>query len=117
MGLKTFSGMIPVLKDVRIAKNYLTEDELKILNNLVSGYFDFAEIQAMKKKPMYMKDYIKQLDNILNSTGEQILEGAGTVSHKMAIDKAKQEYIKYQKNTLSQVEEDYLSTIKSIEKK
>ena len=82
-----FSGKIPVLKDVEIAKNYLTEDELKIFNNLVSGYFDFAEIQAMKKKPMYMKDYIKKLDNILNSTGEQVLEGVETVSHKMAIDK------------------------------
>ncbi len=116
MGLKTFSGKIPVLKDVGVAKNYLTEDELKILNNLVSGYFDFAEIQAMKKRPMYMKDYINQLDNILSSTGEKVLEGAGHISHKNALEKAKQEYRKYQNNTLSPVEEEYLSTIKSLEK-
>ena len=116
MELKTFSGMIPVLNDVGVAKNYLTEDELKILNNLVSGYFDFAEIQAMKKRPMYMKDYINQLDNILSSTDEKVLEGAGHISHKNALEKAKQEYRKYQNNTLSPVEEEYLSTIKSLEK-
>lgn len=117
MGLKTFAGEIPTKKDIEVAKNYLTEDELKILNNLVSGYFDFAEIQAMKKRPMYMKDYINQLDNILNSTGEKVLEGAGNVSHKNALEKAKQEYRKYQINTLSPVEKEYLTTIKSIEKK
>ena len=75
--------------DVVIAKNYLTEEELKVLNNLVSGYFDFAEIQAIRHKPMYMEDYIRQLDTILSSAGEKILVGSGTVSHNQAINKAK----------------------------
>ena len=74
MGLTTFKGEIPILSDVIIAKNYLNEEELKILNNLVSGYFDFAEIQAIRQKPMYMEDYIKQLDSILSGTGEKVLE-------------------------------------------
>lgn len=76
MGLTTFSGELPRIKDIRVAKNYLEEDELKILNNLVSGYFDFAEVQAMRRNPMYMKDYISHLDSILSSTGEQVLDGA-----------------------------------------
>lgn len=80
MGLKSFSGDYPVKKDIGIAKNYLTADELKILNNLVSGYFDFAEIQAMRHNPMRMKDYIEQLDHILSSTGVPLLSNAGTVS-------------------------------------
>ncbi len=84
MGLTSFSGAEPALKDVKVAKNYLTESELKILNNLVSGYFDFAEIQAMRHNPMYMDDYVKQLDAILSSTGENILQGKGTVSHNAA---------------------------------
>lgn len=84
MGLTSFSGAEPTLKDVKVAKNYLTESELKILNNLVSGYFDFAEIQAMRHNPMYMDDYVKQLDAILSSTGENILQGKGTVSHNAA---------------------------------
>ncbi len=77
MGLTTFKGEYPTLADAKIAKNYLKEDELKILNNLVSGYFDFAEIQAMKRRPMYMSDYIQQLNNILSSTGEPLLTSAG----------------------------------------
>ena len=89
MGLTTFKGEIPVLQDIVIAKNYLTEEELKVLNNLVSGYFDFAEIQAIRHKPMYMEDYIRQLDTILSSAGEKILVGSGTVSHNQAINKAK----------------------------
>ncbi len=85
MGLLTFSKGGVAKKDIVVAKNYLTEKELKILNNLVSGYFDFAEIQVMKHKPMYMKDYIKQLDNILSATGEKLLFDAGGVSHKKAL--------------------------------
>ena len=95
MGLTTFAGVYPTRNDIMVAKNYLNEDELKILNNLVSGYFDFAEIQAMRRKPMYMADYISQLDNILASTGESLLVGAGRVSHKQAQDKATAEYLKY----------------------
>ena len=117
MGLTTFKGDIPVLQDVVIAKNYLNEEELKVLNNLVSGYFDFAEIQAIRHNPMYMKDYIKQLDMILSSTGEKMLNGSGSISHKKAIQKAKAEYRKYQVKTISPVEEEYLNTIKEINNK
>jgi hypothetical protein len=117
MGLTTFSGSVPTQKDVSIAKNYLKENELKILNNLVSGYFDFAEIQAMKQKPMYMEDYIRQLDNILASTDEKVLLNAGSISHEEAVEKALVEYRKYQVKTLSPVEQAYLETIKKIEKK
>ena len=114
MGLTTFKGDIPVLQDVVIAKNYLSEEELKVLNNLVSGYFDFAEIQAIKHNPMYMEDYIKQLDMILSSTGEKVLVGAGSVSHNQAIEKAKSEYKKYQVKTISPVEKEYLKALKEI---
>ncbi len=117
MGLTSFSGDFPALKDIGIAKNYLKEDELKILNNLVSGYFDFAEIQAMRHNPMYMDDYIRQLDNILSSTGEKLLDGAGSVSHEKAMEKARAEYRKYQTQNLSPVEEAYLQTIKGVQKK
>src|SRR5574344_1408776 len=117
MGLTTFKGDIPTINDIKIAKNYLSADELKILNNLVSGYFDFAEIQAMRHKPMYMKDYIQQLDNILFSTGEELLADAGGVSHQEAMDKALKEYRKYQVKTVSPVEQAYLDTIKQLEKK
>lgn len=116
MGLKTFKGEMPVLSDVKIAKNYLDEGELKILNNLVSGYFDFAEVQAMRHTPMHMSDYIEYLDRVLSTTGEKLLEGAGTVSHKQAMEKAEQEYRKYQVETLSPVEEAYLETIRETEK-
>ena len=117
MGLTSFSGDFPALKDIGIAKNYLTESELKILNNLVSGYFDFAEIQAIRHNPMYMDDYIRQLDNILSSTGEKLLDGAGSVSHEKAMEKARAEYRKYQTQNLSPVEEAYLQTIKGVQKK
>ncbi|MBR1762534.1 MAG: virulence RhuM family protein [Eubacterium sp.] len=116
MGLKTFPGDFPTAKDIGIAKNYLSEDELKVLNNIISGYFDFAEIQAMRHNPMHMRDYIEHLDSILNATGENLLKGAGTVSHQQAIDKAKAEYKKYQVQNLSPVEEAYLNSIKQIEK-
>ena len=114
MGLTTFPGDFPTMKDVTIAKNYLNEEELKILNNIVSGYFDFAEIQAMRRKPMYMSDYVEQLDNLLSATGEPVLAGAGTVSHKQAVEKARDEYRKYQVQTLSPVEESYLDTIRAL---
>lgn len=117
MGLTTFKGDIPILSDVVIAKNYLSEEELKVLSNLVSGYFDFAEIQAIRHNPMYMEDYIKQLDTILSSTGEKILIGAGMVSHEQAIEKAKSEYKKYQVKTISPVEREYLNALKQINKK
>ena len=116
MGLRTFSGDFPTKKDIEIAKNYLDEKELKVLNNIVSGYFDFAEIQAMRHNPMYMSDYVEHLDNVLKATGEKLLDGAGSVSHTQAITKANEEYQKYQIQNLSPVEEEYLLTIKDIEK-
>lgn len=117
MGLKTFKGDLPILRDAVIAKNYLDEQELKVLNNIVSGYFDFAEIQAIRHNPMHMEDYIKQLDSILLSTGEKLLTDSGKISHNQAIEKAKTEYKKYQVKTLSPVEEAYLETIRDINKK
>ena len=116
MGMTSFKGDHPTLQEAGIAKNYLTEEELKVLNNLVSGYFDFAEIQAIRHNPMYMADYIQQLDNILASMGEQKLVGSGSVSHAQAMEKAREEYRKYQVKTLSAVEEDYLKTIKALGK-
>lgn len=116
MGLTAFSGDFPVKKDIGIAKNYLDAKELKVLNNIVSGYFDFAEIQAMRHNPMYMSDYVEHLDNVLKATGENVLEGAGKISHAQAMAKANEEYQKYQVKNLSPVEEEYLLTIKDIEK-
>jgi hypothetical protein len=117
MGLTVFPGEQPSSKDITVAKNYLNEEELKILNNLVSAYFDFAEIQAIKHRPMYMADYIKQLDNILSASGEKLLFDAGSVSHQQAIEKAKDEFRKYRLKTLSPVEKAYLESIKAVQKK
>ena len=104
------------MKDIGVAKNYLKEDELKILNNLVSGYFDLVEINAIEHKPMYMIDYVDQLDSILTSGNRKLLEDSGEVSHDEAIKKAKAEYRKYQEITLSPVEEEYLKSVKGLEK-
>lgn len=117
MGLTSFKGDHPTLRDAKIAKNYLNEKELKILNNIVSGYFDFAEIQAMRHQPMYMSDYVEHLDKILSSTGEALLQGPGTVSHAKAMEKAEKEYRRFQVRQLSPVEEAYLETIKNLNAK
>ena len=114
MGLTSFAGELPALKDIGIAKNYLEESELKVLNNLVSGYFDMAEINAIEHKPMYMDDYVKQLDSVLSSGNRKLLTGAGSVSHKQALEKAKTEYRKYQEITLTPVEKAYLESIKVV---
>ncbi|MBQ9662417.1 MAG: virulence RhuM family protein [Oscillospiraceae bacterium] len=116
MGLRSFAGEFPVKKDTEIAKNYLDADELRVLNNLVSGYFDFAEISAIEHKPMYMKDYIQQLDAILSSGGRKLLSDAGSVSHAAAIEKAHSEYRKYQQKTLTPVEKAYLQSLRAAEK-
>lgn len=100
----------------KIAKNYLEENELKVLNNLVSGYFDLAEINAIEHKPIYMDDYVKQLDSVLSSGNRKLLTGAGSVSHKQALEKAKSEYRKYQEITLTPVEKAYLESIKEVSK-
>lgn len=114
MGLTSFKGELPNINDIENAKNYLIEEELLMLNNLVSGYFDFAEFQAMKHKPMRMIDYIKQLDKILDSLDANILMNAGKVSHKEAIEKAKLEYGKYQIKELTPIEKEYLKSINKI---
>ena len=100
----------------KIAKNYLEENELKVLNNLVSGYFDLAEINAIEHKPMYMDDYVKQLDSVLSSGNRKLLTGAGSVSHKQALEKAKSDHRKYQEITLTPVEKAYLESIKEVSK-
>ena len=89
MGLTSFSGELPALKDIGIAKNYLDESELKVLNNLVSGYFDLAEINAIEHKPMYMDDYVKQLDSVLSSGNRKLLTGSGSVSHRGTLEISK----------------------------
>ncbi len=116
MGLTSFKGELPALKDIGIAKNYLNADELKILNNLVSGYFDLAEINAIEHKPMYMSDYVEQLDTILSSGNRKLLTGSGKISHDEAMKKAKEEYKKYQAISISPVEQAYMKTIKDAGK-
>ncbi len=116
MGLTSFKGELPALKDIGIAKNYLNEDELKILNNLVSGYFDLAEINAIEHRPMYMSDYVEQLDSVLSSGSRKLLAGSGKVSHDEAMKKAKEEYRKYQEITITPVEQAYMETIKDAGK-
>ena len=117
MGLTSFSGDFPTKKDVVVAKNYLSEDELKTLNNLVSAYFDLAEIAALDHKPMHMSDYVEQLDRVIQTANKSVLDGAGSISHKQAVDKALEEYRKFQVNNLSPVEQAYLETLKALEKK
>ena len=117
MGLTTFAGNQPTLKEAIIAKNYLNEKELRIMGQLVSGYLDFAERQAEREQAMTMKDWAEHLDRILTMSGEHLLLGSGNVSHKQAVDKATMEYRKYKEKTLSLVEQDYLESIKMLEKK
>ena len=101
----------------KVVKNYLNEKELKSMGQLVSGYLDFAERQAEREQPMTMADWAKHLDNILTMSGEKLLEGNGSISHKQAIEKATDEYKKYQARTLSSVEKDYLDSLKFLESK
>ena len=117
MGLMTFSGDQPTLREAKIAKNYLDEKELRAMGQLVSGYLDFAERQAEREIPMTMEDWAKHLDGILTSTGENLLTGNGSISHLQAMDKAQTEYKKYKAKTLSSVEQDYLDSIKQLEQK
>lgn len=116
MGLTSFKGADVTLDDVRIAKNYLSEKELKKLNVLVSAFFDVAEYQAENHNVMHMSDYVEQLDRTIHSVGEDVLEGAGKISHKKAMEKAEGEYRKYQVKTLSSVEKAYIETLKELNK-
>jgi hypothetical protein len=117
MGLMTFSGSEPHLKDIVIAKNYLNEKELRALGQIVSGYLDFAERQAEREEAMTMKDWAAHLDRILTMSGEKLLQNAGSLTHEKAIEKATDEYKKYQQKTLSEAEKNYLESLKAIEHK
>lgn len=115
-GLTNFKGDQPTQAEAMIAKNFLEEKELRVLNNLVAAYFDLAELNAIEEREMRMEDYVRELDNILTSAGRKVLDNSGKISHAQAEKKAKQEYQKYKAKTLSTVEKDYLKTIASIEK-
>ena len=116
MGLTTFAGAMPTLNEAKIAKNYLTEDELFRLNRLVSAFFDLAELKAQEQSPMYMRDWIAELDKFSGSYGKGVLQDAGSISRKQAEQKAEREYRAYEARTLSPVEESYLESIKALEK-
>ena len=117
MGLMTFPGSRPYLKDVAVAKNYLDEKELRSLGQIVSGYLDFAERQAEREQAMSMKDWAEHLDKILTMSGEKLLQSAGAISHEIAIEKATTEYKKYQQKTLSEAEKNYMESLKVLENK
>lgn len=119
-GLTSFKGNKPTKQETEIAKNYLNEDELNILNRMVTAYLEVAEIQAMNRTPMYMKDWVERLDGFLTMTGKNILTHAGSISHDMAIEKAHTEYDKYKeriKNEITKVEVDFIKQIDSTTKK
>ena len=116
-GLTNFKGDQPTQAEAMIAKNFLEEKELKVLNNLVAAYFDLAELNAIEQREMRMEDYIRELDTILASAGRKILDNAGKISNVQAKEKAKSEYQKYKAKTLSTVENDYLRTISLLEQK
>jgi len=117
MGLLSFAGKAVQKKDIAIAKNYLSEKELKVLNNIVSAYFDLAEVKAMDEEPMTMQDWLMQFDKLIAAFDKKVLTNPGQTSHKQAIEKAEKEYRKYQVKTLSPVEEAYLDTIKTVQKR
>lgn len=115
-GLSNFKGSQPTQAEAMVAKNYLNEQELKVLNNLVSAYFDLAELNAIEQREMRMADYVRELDRILASTGRSLLQNAGTISHEQALEKARKQYQAYKAKTLAEVEQQYLETISKLEK-
>ena len=117
MGVTTFVGTQPTLREAVVAKNYLNEKELRAMGQLVSGYLDFAERQAEREQAMTMEDWAKHLDRILTMSGEQLLSGNGSVTHEQVVEKVTGEYKKYKERTLSDVEQDYLNSIKILGKK
>ena len=108
LGLTNFKGDMPTREETEIEKNYLTEEELNILNRMVSAYLDVAEINALDRHPMTMKDWIMELDSFLKMTRKNILTNAGSVSHEEALKKAHEEYDKYMQSHLTRAEKDYL---------
>ena len=120
LGLTHIKGSKPTKQETEIAKNYLDENELTVLNRMVTAYLELAEIQALNRKPMYMKDWIERLDDFVRMTGNNILQNAGTVSHMKALEKANSEYKKYKektKNELSEGEKHFVKQIDTAEKK
>ncbi len=118
-GLKSFKGAKPTKQEMEIAKNFLKEDELNILNRMVTAYLEIAEIQAMNRQPMYMNDWVERLDGFLTMTGKNILSHAGSVSHEIAIEKAHTEYDKYNermKDELTVAEKDFIHQIEATAK-
>jgi hypothetical protein len=114
IGLTHFKGEVPTKQEVEIAKNYLAEDELNILNRMVTAFLEIAEIQALDRTTMYMVDWIKQLDSFLNMTNKDILHHSGIISHQQAIEKSHSEYDIYKekiKNRITQVEKDFMTQI------
>jgi hypothetical protein len=117
MGLTTWSGDKPRKADVEVAKNYLSENELDTLNRIVTMYLEFAELQALNRKPMYMRDWISKLDDFLKLSDREILTHAGTVSHEQALDKAREEYEKFHREHLndpSPVEGHFLEAVNEL---
>ena len=120
MGMTVVKGKRPTLAEAKTAKNYLNEEELGTLNRLVSAYLDLAELQAMRKKPMYMKDWVARLDDYLRMTDSEVLQNAGKVSHALAEQKAKEEYQKYKRLhscELSRVEQAFLESVEATAKR
>jgi len=120
LGLTTFKGQVPTQQEAEIAKNYLSEQELNILNRMVTAYLEIAELQALDRVPMYMSDWIAQLDNFLKMTNKEILLNAGKISHQQAVDKAHEEYEKYKekiKNRITQVEKNFMKQLDGFEKR
>ncbi len=120
MGMTVVKGNRPTLAEAKTAKNYLNEEELGTLNRLVSAYLDLAELQAMRKKPMYMKDWVARLDDYLRMTDSEVLQNAGKVSHALAEQKAKEEYQKYKRlhsGELSRVEQAFLESVEATAKR
>lgn len=120
LGLTAFKGSKPTKKETEVAKNYLDKAELEILNRMVTAYLEIAELQALNRKPMYMKDWIGRLDDFLKMTGNDILDNAGKISHKQALNKAHTEYSDYKKqlaNDLSKIEGDFIKHIDTQSKK
>lgn len=115
-GMTNFKGNQPTQAEAMIAKNYLSEQELKVLNNLVSAYFDLAELNAIEQRPMTMRNYVDELDRILSTTGRNVLDNAGSISHKQMEAKALSEFRKYKAKNLDDVEKAYLDTISSLNK-
>lgn len=120
LGLTHIKGTKPTKQEIEIAKNYLNAEELNVLNRMVTAYLELAELQALNRKPMYMKDWIERLDDFLRMTGNDILQHAGTISHQQALKKANAEYEKYKeqtKNELTEAEKHFVKQIETTAKK